>query len=83
MKDIYCPNCECEMTFVNQSLLYSEFYYCEKCDKIFELTVREITDKELVNLYNSNRGKAMKKLAKIIKAKTKVTERDLVALGYL
>lgn len=83
MKDIYCPNCECEMTFVNQSLLYSEFYYCEKCDKIFELTVREITDKELVNLYNSKRGGEMKKLARIVKARTKVTERDLVSLGYL
>jgi hypothetical protein len=83
MKDIYCPSCECEMTFVNQSLLYSEFYFCEKCDKIYELTVREVKDKELVNLYNSERGKAMKRLAKIVKGRLKVTEKDLITLGYL
>ena len=83
MKDIYCPRCECELTFVNQSLLYSEFYFCEKCDKIFELTVREVKDKELVNLYNSERGKAMKRLAKIVKGRLKVTEKDLITLGYL
>lgn len=82
MKDKYCPQGH-RWIFVSNTMLYSDFYYCPECDKIYEPTVRELTKKEVNEQFSSDRYAKMKDYANILKAKDLVTPDDLRKLGYL
>lgn len=78
----FCPRGH-KWIFIGSSLLYSGYYYCPKCDKIYKPTVREVTKEEIENNFNNRRYNEMKDLAKYIEARKKVTKNDLKKLGYL
>jgi len=80
--DRFCPKGH-SWVRVNSSFIFSDCYYCEKCDKIYQPTVKEVSKKWFKNNFNSDRFEEIKQLALIIKAKEKVTKEDLQKLGYL
>ena len=82
MEDNYCY-CGQPWTKVFNTTLYSDCYYCHSCDKIYELTATEVTKKRFKNHFTSDRFSQIKRYAKIVEAKKKVTNDDLVKLGYL
>lgn len=82
LNDKYCPRGH-NWIRVPSSLLFSDCYYCEACDKIFEPTVKEVTKKWFEKNFHSDRFNEIKDLAKLIEAKNKVTKADLIKLGYL
>lgn len=63
--------------------MFSDYYYCEKCDKIFAPTVEEKTKEWFEENYITNRRTELINLARIVKARAKVTKSDLKKLGYL
>ena len=69
--------------FVGSTTLYSDYYYCPKCDKIYSPTVREVTEDEVSEQFISKRYDQMKEYALILKAKERVTKGDLIKLGYI
>ncbi len=73
----YCPTCENELIHVENSLLWSEYYYCQNCDDILVPKLYE-----LKNTGIKNRLKGMKRLAKIRNIKNNLKIRELEELGY-
>lgn len=82
INDKYCP-CGNSWIRVPSSTLFGDCYYCEKCDKIFQPTVKELTRDWFKENYVSDRFEQIKRLAKIVDARSKVTNNDLIKLGYL
>lgn len=82
INDIHCPRGHV-WTFIPDSTLFQDCYYCRVCDKIYAPTVKEITKEWFDANYNTDRMQDLKKLAAIIDAKAKVKTSDLIKLGYL
>lgn len=80
--DTYCP-CGKKWIRVKSSLKFSDYYYCEKCDKIFTPTVEEKTQEWFDKNYISDRRTELIDLARMVEARSKVTNEDLKKLGYL
>jgi hypothetical protein len=80
--DKYC-HCGNKWIRVKSSLLFGDYYYCEKCDKIFTPTVEEKTKQWFDRNYNTDRRAELINLARITKARAMVTNADLKKLGYL
>lgn len=80
--DTYCP-CGEKWVRVKSSLNFSDYYYCEKCDKIFTPTVEEKTKEWFEENFASDRRTELINLARIVEARAKVTTADLKKLGYL
>lgn len=83
--DIDDTHCLCghKWVRVNSSLKFSDYYYCERCDKIYRPTVIEDTKEWFKENYNFDKRTELINYAKLIKAKKKVTDKDLIKLGYL
>jgi len=81
-EEAFCPSCDNKLIYVASSLLFSECYYCESCDKFYHKRLVSISEESFKN-FSSQRRKELVTLARIIKAKTKVTREDLITLGYL
>lgn len=82
MKDDYCP-CGHNWIAVNNTVLHDDCYYCPDCDLIYEMTPVVTTKSKFKELYHSNRFEEIKLYAARKEAKRKVTNDDLVKLGYL
>ena len=82
MTDEYCV-CGHVWVKVFNTMLYSDCYYCPNCDKVFAVTVREVTREEFEETYVSDRFEQIKKHALFKQAKRKITPDDLKKLGYL
>ena len=82
INDTYCP-CGEKWTRVKASLKFGDYYYCEKCDKIFTPTVEEKTKEWFEENFVSDRRTELINLARIVEARAKVTNADLKKLGYL
>lgn len=80
--DRYCPKGHLWI-FVPSSLVFQDCYYCQGCDKIYRVTYKEVTREWFQKNYNSDRFQAIKNRALISEALKKVTNEDLVKLGYL
>lgn len=75
--ELYCLNCENQLTICSDSLV-SEFYtHCPNCDSLFVLRLQK--PKKLHDTVK----KSMIEYAKIKKAKLSVTKEDLIKLGRL
>lgn len=61
--DDYCPNGH-RWVFCHSSLLYPDFYYCPKEDKMWEPIVAEIDENKVKENYNAERPEAMRRYAK-------------------
>jgi len=73
----YCPRCENELINIDNSILWSEYYYCENCDNIFVPKLIVISSTAI-----ENRIKDMKRAAKIRKIKNNLKLDELIELGY-
>jgi hypothetical protein len=80
--DRFCP-CGNKWIFIPASLSFGDYYYCEKCDKIFVPTVEERTKEWFEKNYRTDRLCELKNLARIVEARAKVTKDDLKRLGYI
>ncbi len=79
----YCPKCENEMVHNGDSILFSENWYCPKCDKIFVLELKELSKQWFKGQFNSDRFDDIRKFALIKEAEKKVTKEQLQELGLL
>lgn len=68
---------------VFNTTMFSDCYYCKNCDKIYQDELKEIPKSFFAQNYNSDRFGEIKKFAEIKQAKRKVTQDDLIKLGYL
>lgn len=77
--------CECGHMWirVNFSNLFSDYYYCEHCDKIFTPTVEEKTKEWFKENHLLERREQLIDYANTIRARAKVTNEDLKKLGYI
>ena len=82
IKDDYC-SCGALWIRVESSILFGDYYYCNKCDKIYVQTVKEKTPEWFEEQYDSNRRQELIDRANLKNAKRKVTPADLRKLGYL
>lgn len=80
--DRYCP-CGEKWIRVKSSFIFGDYYYCEKCNKIFTPTVEEKTKEWFEENFVSDRRTELINFARIVKARAKVTNADLKKLGYL
>jgi hypothetical protein len=80
--DEFCP-CGDKWTKVNATNHFSTYYYCQKCDKIFVPTFKEVKQQYFDKNYSSGKRQFLVDLAKFFDAKSKVTKEDLKKLGYL
>lgn len=81
-EEAYCLNCDNKLTYIASSLLFSECYYCESCDIFYHKRLVKISEESFKGFSTARRGELVE-LARIIKAKSKITKKDLVYLGYL
>ena len=77
-----CPKGH-ELILHEQSLLFDDCYYCKLCDKIYAQRLSEITKEWFNRNFNSPRFEEIKRSCLIEEAISKVTEKDLIKLGYL
>jgi len=82
MNDETCV-CGNNWTEVFNTLMYSDCYFCTHCNKVYAPSVREVTQEEFKEKFNSDRFQEIKTFAKIKEAKRKITKEDLIKLGYL
>lgn len=82
INDTYCP-CGKKWIRVESSLIFGDYYYCEKCDKIFTPTIEEKTKEWFEERFNTEKRTELINLARITKAREMVTNADLKKLGYL
>ena len=82
INDELCPE-KHHWTRIQETTLFTDCYYCEKCDKIYAPRIVEIPKSFFKKKFNSDRFSEIKRLAKIIEAKTRVCVQDLIKLGYL
>lgn len=75
----YCPVGH-EWVTVTQSLLSGPYAYCPECDKLYHFRPLEIKKREIKI---SGRFEDMKRLAKVRKARSIVTESQLEKLGLI
>lgn len=80
--DKYCPEGH-KWTFCPSSLMFRDCYYCKNCDKVYGIRFLEITKKWFSEHYNSDRRSDIIHYAEMIDAREKVTNEDLIKLGYL
>ena len=80
--DTYCT-CGEKWIRVKSSFKFGDYYYCEKCDKIFTPTVEEKTKEWFEENFISDMRTELINLARIVEARAKVTNADLNKLGYL
>jgi len=82
MKDNYCPEGH-SIIEVKESLLYSHYFYCKECNKIFVPTLIELNKSIIEKTYCSDRYNELIEHAKFLEAKSRVKLSDLKKLGYL
>jgi len=77
--DKYCPKGHI-WQFVGASGLFSDYYYCPKCDEMWEPTVRKLSLKNITKNYNESRPLEMKKRAQFLMWQESLTPNDFAAL---
>lgn len=80
--DKYCPQGHCWTPVINTTL-YSDCYYCEHCNKIYELQFVEVRREQLQEKFDTDRFDDIKRYAKIIEARKNIPVDCLIKLGYL
>ncbi len=79
--DRHCPEGH-SWVFVNNTIVFDDYYYCEECDKIFRPSIVGLPD-EYFNGRRADLKDDLKNMARFKQAQKKVTVNDLKKLGYL
>ena len=75
--DTYCPKGHGDWVFVPASTLYSDIYWCEKCNSFYYPKVAPMTAERLNKDYSSDRAGDLIKRAKFIKWKSELQPKDM------
>lgn len=73
----YCPKGHADWIFVPSSTLYSDVFWCEKCDYFYVPTVKKVSYIEINKDYNSDRAKEVKQYAEFLKWRKGLTRKDM------
>lgn len=72
----FCPKGHL-WTFVPVSTLYSDIFWCEKCDCFYEPSVRKITKEILNKNFSSDRASEIISLAKFYNWRSSLSKKDM------
>jgi len=73
----YCPKGHGDWIFIPSSTLYSDIFWCEKCDCFYYPSVKKIGKEELNKNYNSDRADDLIKRANFLKWKNSLSYKDM------
>jgi hypothetical protein len=73
----YCPEGHGDWVFIPSSTMYSDIFYCPKCDCFYQPSVKKIKRGEINKDYNSDREKDLIEYAEFIKWKNGLSKKDM------
>lgn len=73
----YCPKGHTDWVYIKSSTLYSDIFWCEKCDCFYEPSVRKIARGVINKNYSSDREGDLIKRAKFTAWKETLTYNDM------
>ena len=73
----YCPKGHGDWIFVGSTTLYSNIFWCEKCNCFYEPSVRKVTAEDINKNFNSDRAKEIVKRAEFLKWKSGLSYKDM------
>lgn len=73
----YCPKGHGDWTFIPTSTLYSDLFWCEKCNYFYEPSIKMIKKGDINKHFNSDRENDLKIRAKFLKWKSGLSYIDM------